>query len=327
MRRLKCSEVAQRPASEPRIEEVTKISSGDSDEKVMPFWGHVSELASRLKIVIVALLITCSVTWLPLDPKGLLDPIRHYQPIMSVLMQRIRQDFLPSGATLIAGGLVDTIFVYMYLSLLIGVVLAYPIIAYEVYAFISPGLYPHERKHISAYMTSFVGLFVFGLVIAYFLIIPITFKILVWFIESGGAVPLINIKDFYNWTLALLLASGLFYTIPVFVVMLVQFGILPLNSVSGRRRKITLYAGLLIVLTIITPDPTPITASIILAPFILVLEAALLVAKRIDKARAGRITETYAASTAEPVSSKCKFCGGSMSPQSPFCAVCGKSQV
>lgn len=305
---------------------LTEIGT-NSEEKAMPFWDHVSELASRLKIVILALLITCSVTWLPLDPKGFLDPIRHYQPIMTVFMQRIRQDFLPAGATLIAGGLVDTIFVYMYLSVLIGVVLAYPIIAYEVYAFVRPGLYPHERKHISAYMTSFVGFFVFGLVMAYFLIIPITFRILVWFIESAGAVPLINIKDFYNWTMALLLASGLFYTIPVFVVMLMQFGILPVNSVSGWKRKITVYAGLLIVLTIITPDPTPITASIILAPFILVFEAALLIAKRIDKGHKEETSETYAVPVAQHATLKCKFCGGLTSTVSSFCPECGKSQV
>jgi sec-independent protein translocase protein TatC len=291
-------------------------------------WGeHLTELASRLKIAILALLITCSIPWLPLDPAGLLDPIRHYRPMMSVLMQTIRHDFLPSEATLIAGGLVDTIFVYMYLSVLIGVVLAYPIIAYEVYEFIRPGLYPHERKHLSAYMTSFVGLFVFGIVMAYFLIIPITFRILVWFIESAGAVPLINIKDFYNWTFTLLLASGLFYTVPVFVVMLVQFRVLPLRSLSGRRRKITVYIGMLVILTIITPDPTPITASIILVPFIVVFEAALLVARRIDKGYAETLGETHGVPAAEPVSSKCKFCGALMSASSPFCTLCGKSQV
>jgi sec-independent protein translocase protein TatC len=297
------------------------------EEEVMSWQEHLVELASRLKVVIVALLITCSVTWLPMDPRGLLDPIRHYQPIMSVIMQRIRHDFLPSQATLIAGGLVDTIFVYMYLSVLIGVVLAYPIIAYELYAYIRPALYPHERKHLSAYMTAFVGLFVFGLVMAYFLIIPITFRILVWFIESGGAVPLINIKDFYNWTLTLLLASGLFYTVPVFVVMLVQFRILPLGSISGTRRKITVYAVLLIVLTIITPDPTPITASIILAPFILVFEASLLIAKRIDKGHKEETSETYAVPVAQRATSKCKFCGGLTSTVSSFCPECGKSQV
>jgi sec-independent protein translocase protein TatC len=214
----------------------------------------------------------------------------------------------------------------MYLSILIGVVLAYPIIAYELYAYVSPALYPHERKHLSGYMTAFVGLFVFGLVMAYFLIIPLTFRILVWFIESGGAVPFIDIKDFYNWTLTLLLASGLFYTIPVFVVMLVQFRVLPLDSISGRRRKITVYAGLLIFLTIITPDPTPITAAIILVPFILVFEAALLVARRIDKGHTERAGETRRPA-ADPASSKCKFCGGLMKTCSPFCTLCGKSQV
>jgi len=98
-----------------------KIGTSLANEKVMSWREHLTELTTRLKIVILALLIACSIAWLPLDAAGFLDPIRHYRPMMSVLMQTIRHDFLPSEATLIAGGLVDTIFVYMYLSVLIGV--------------------------------------------------------------------------------------------------------------------------------------------------------------------------------------------------------------
>jgi Sec-independent protein secretion pathway component TatC len=108
--------------------------------------------------------------------------------------------------------------------------------------------------------------------------------------------------------------------------MLVQFGILPLGFVSGWRKKATVYAVAWLAIWIFGPNPTPITATIIMAPFSLVLEIALLFAKRIDKSRAG-ISETHAVSAARPASSKCRFCGGSMSQQSPFCAACSKSQV
>jgi sec-independent protein translocase protein TatC len=236
-------------------------------------------------------------------------------------MLKIRHDFLPSGATLIAAGLVDTIFVYMYLTLLIGLVLSSPIIAYELYAYIRPALYPHERKYLLTFTGSFVGLFVLGLLMAYFLIIPITFKILVWFITSGGAVPFIGIKDFYNWILTLLLASGIFYTVPVFIVLLVQFGIIPAEFLFGKR-KIMLHVALLIVLIIITPDPTPITAIIIMIPFIVIFEGAALAAKRIETRR--KKDEKHEPSKL-PVGVACKFCGGNVI--SPFCTVCGKSQI
>ena len=63
---------------------------------------HLAELANRLKIVVVALLVTSSICFLPTNLDGFSDPLHSYQPIISILMQKIRRDFLPSGATLIA---------------------------------------------------------------------------------------------------------------------------------------------------------------------------------------------------------------------------------
>ena len=159
---------------------------------------------------------------------------------------------------------------------------------------------------------------------AYFLIIPITFKILIWFITSGGAVPFIGIRDFYYWILTLMLASGIFYTVPVFIVLLVQFGIIPAEYLSGKR-KIMVYVVLLIILTIITPDPTPITATIIMIPFIAIFEGAALAARRIEKGRMRKLGDTYGLPKIQLGGVACKFCGGSVS--SSFCAVCGKSQI
>jgi sec-independent protein translocase protein TatC len=286
-------------------------------------WEHLTELLNRVKVAIFAIAVGSSIGFLPSNAKGWSDPLHYYQPLVSLLMLRMRHDFLPSGAALIASGLVDTIFVYMYLTLLVGVVLAFPIIAYEIYAFIKPALFPNERKHLLAYSGSFIGLFALGLVMAYFLIIPITFKILIWFITSGGALPLIGIKDFYNWILTLLLASGLFYTLPLFIVVLAQFGIVPVEFLSGKK-KITIYIALYIFLNIITPDPTPITATIIFLPFLAIFEVAAFFVKRADTERRITMTEAYGPG-AQLGGIACKFCGGSVA--SSFCAACGKSQV
>jgi sec-independent protein translocase protein TatC len=228
--------------------------------------------------------------------------------------------------------MVDTVFVYMYITVVIGAVLASPVIAYEVYAYIKPALYPHERKALVSYSLSLIGLFVGGIVMAYFLIIPITFKILIWFITSGGALPFISIRDFYNWILTLMLASGIFYTIPVFIVLLVELGVIPGEALSGRRKYLG-YAGLYILLIIITPDPTPITATIIMVPFVLIFEVAAYFARRADEGRRRRMNETLAQPTAQPSAQPqlplggiaCKYCGGTVN--SSFCSTCGKAQI
>jgi sec-independent protein translocase protein TatC len=252
------------------------------EEKRMGFWDHLDELLTRLRIIFITVIVSgLLIGFWPADPRGFLDPTGLYQPVISVFMLKMRHDLLPAGATLIAGGLTDTLYVYMFLSFLIGIVVSSPVIGYELYAFLAPALYPSERKHISRFVAAFFGLFAFGVGMAYFLILPLTFRILVWFISSGGAAPFINIQDFYNMIVTLMLATGAFYTAPVFVVLLVQVGILPAAFIAGKRKL--MYLAFMVILVIVTPDPTPITAVIIMMPFIVIFEGAVLAARRVEK--------------------------------------------
>jgi Sec-independent protein secretion pathway component TatC len=103
--------------------------------------------------------------------------------------------------------------------------------------------------------------------------------------------------------------------------MLVQYGIIPAQSLVGKK-KLMIYFALFIVLNIITPDPTPITATIILIPFIVIFEVAALAAKRIDE---GHKKTGYPYEPPKVGGIVCKFCGGKV--LSSFCTVCNKSQI
>ena len=277
--------------------------------------------------MIIVFAAASSIGFLPADIQGYSDPLRGYRPLVSLLMQRMKHDFLPSNATLIASGLVDTLFVYMYLTLLIGVVLSSPVFVYEIYSYVKPALYPNERKNLLWFMASFVGLFTLGLAMAYLVIIPITFQILVWFITSGGAAPFIGIKDFYNWILALLTAAGVFYTIPVFVVLLVQFGVFSAKVISGKT-KIAIYIGLEMLIWTFGPDPTPVTATIIMVPFAVIFEVALYIARRIEKNRPIKSATDSSPSLRTRLNTvRCRFCSNTLASDSSFCPVCGKSQL
>ena len=293
----------------------------------MTIWQHLSEFVNRLKVMIIVFAVASSIGFLPDSILGYSDPLKGYRPLVSILMQRMKHDFLPSNATLIASGLVDTLFVYMYLTLLIGVVVASPVLVYEIYAYVKPALYPNERKNLLWFMASFVGLFTLGLAMAYFVIIPITFQILVWFITSGGAAPFIGIKDFYNWILALLTASGVFYTVPVFVVLLVQFGVFSAKVISGKT-KIAIYIGLEMLIWTFGPDPTPVTATIIMVPFAVIFETALFIARRIERNRPTKSATDNSPSLRTRLNTvRCKFCSSTLTSYSSFCPVCGKSQL
>ena len=202
----------------------------------LSFWGHVNELVRRLKVVFVTLVVTITIGWLPTSIAGVTHPFGSYQPLLSLVMLRIKADFLPRQATLIAGGMADTVFVMAYLSIIIGLLLASPVIFYEVVAFVKPALYDNEKRVLGYYLGSFIGTLALGATMAYFLVIPVSFRILIYFTLQGGSMPLFFIKDFYNWIFTLFVICGVFYTIPVFIVMLVQVGVFPMKFLRGRNK-------------------------------------------------------------------------------------------
>ena len=164
---------------------------------------------------------------------------------------------------------------------------------------------------------------------AYFLIIPISFRILIYFTMQGGSLPFIFLKDFYNWIFTLFVICGIFYTIPVFLVMLVHARILPMRFLRGRN-KIVVYVILLLLFWVFGPDPTPITGLIMLAPFIAVMETATFFAGRIDQARKKRKEESELGKSGGFgfISTKsCKFCRSPVPEGSSFCRQCKKSLI
>ena len=215
-----------------------------------------------------------------------------------------------------------------YLSIVIGLVLASPVIFYEVVAFVKPALYSDEKKVLGYYVGSFIGLLALGVAMAYFLIIPISFRILIYFTMQGGAVPFIFLKDFYSWIFTLFVICGVFYTIPVFLVMLVHVGVLPIKFLKGRN-KFFAYLVILMVFWIFGPDPTPITGLIMLAPFIFVFETATYFARKIDRTRKRRkeaqangtvpVRQTYISK------SVCPYCNSSIDQGVVFCPGCRRS--
>ena len=297
----------------------------------MSFWEHIDELVRRFKVVLVALIIGIGVGWIPTSLAGITNPAGQYQPMIAPLMIRLRDEFLPKQATLIAGGMADTVFAMAYLSVIVGVLLASPIIFYEVIAFVKPALYDHEKRVLGYYLGSFLGLVALGVAMAYFFVIPISFRILIYFTIQGGATPFIAIKDFYNWIYTIFVLCGVFYTIPIFVVMLVHIGVLPMKYLKGRN-KLFAYLAILLIFWIFGPDPTPITGLIIMAPFVVVFEIATFFGRRIETGRKKRKEAEDSGSYGAPKTgfiafpkNSCKFCNSLVPQGSTFCPKCQRA--
>ena len=260
----------------------------------MSFLEHTEELLYRLRMIFFSVIVTgFAVAFFPTDIQQLFASFFapfsssvEYRPLVSFLMRRMVDDLLPPEASLIAGGLMDTAYVYLMLSFLVGIFLSSPVTSYHLYKFFSPALYKEERRYAIFVIVPFVVLFIFGGTLAYTIILPITFRILMWFITSAAALPLINVQDFVTMVVTLVLGVGFLYTSPIFLALLVDRGVLSVDHLTSQRKMV--YAAFIIVTAVVTPDPTIVSDVILLVPFLAIYEVTILISKRLEKKRIKR---------------------------------------
>jgi len=240
-------------------------------------WVHFEELMSRLrKIVYVMVFSIVVVMSLPADLSKLtrLD-FNEYELLVTVLMEYIQDTLLPDGVTLIAFNWLDSFYIYMSLSFAISFTVILPYLAYQVYGFIAPAIYEHEKRSIFTFVIVFMGLFLFGATYSYYVIIPTTFSVLYKFVYQTRVMPFYAVKDFFDVITFGLLGSGLLYTFPIVIYSLVQLDLILVEELKSMRRH--LFVVLSILTAVLTPDPTPVSMILMTIPFYILFEITIIV--------------------------------------------------
>ena len=154
------------------------------------------------------------------------------------------------------------------LGIYIGVVLASPVVLYQIWLFVAPALYKHERGAISGFLFSTVFLFLAGIAFGYFVTLPYMLKFLVSFtvVSLPGIEPMITVTEYFDLTLMVLLGFGLVFELPVLIFFLSIFGIVTPQFLWRNIRYAILVIA--IVAAIITPTPDAMTMLIFMAPMI-----------------------------------------------------------
>jgi sec-independent protein translocase protein TatC len=150
------------------------------------------------------------------------------------------------------------------LGIYLGVVLASPVVLYQIWLFVAPALYKHERSAITGFLFSTVFLFLAGIAFGYFVTLPYILKFLVGF--QGPVVPMISINEYFDLTLMVLLGLGLVFELPILVFFLSLFGIVTPKFLWKNIRYAILVIA--IVAAIITPTPDATTMLIFMAPMV-----------------------------------------------------------
>ena len=227
------------------------------------FLSHLFELRDRIiksALAIIAVFV-CLVYWAP-DIFHLFS-----QPLL---------DSLPAGGKMIVTDVTGSFFVPMKVTMLVAFLIALPVVIYQLWAFIAPGLYQHERKLVVPLVVSSYSLFVFGMAFAYFLVFPTVFNFMASYNAPLGAEMSTDIDKYLSFAMNTFLAFGITFEVPVVVVVLVRMGIVPLAKLKEIRPYVIV--GAFVISAVVTP-PDVLSQLLLAVPMTLLYELGLFIAR------------------------------------------------
>lgn len=226
------------------------------------FISHLVELRDRLvKASIGIVLVTVALMIWP-GPSHIYDIIA--QPMIAAL---------PAGSKMIATGVIAPFLVPMKVTLALGFILALPWVLYQLWAFIAPGLYAHEKRLVAPLVISSSLLFVAGVAFCYFFVFGRVFHFIAEFSPASIAVTP-DIENYLDFVMSMCLAFGATFEVPVVVVILVRMGIVSLAKLKEWRPYVIV--GAFVIAAIVTP-PDVVSQFSLAIPMWLLFELGLLV--------------------------------------------------
>jgi len=233
----------------------------DSDEK-QPFLSHLEELRKRLVVCALGVGVGFGIAYIFSE--------RLFQLLVAPL-----KAVMPEGDQLIFTNLPEMFFAYLKVAFIAGILAAAPLIFYELWMFIAPGLYQKEKKMVIPFVVSSTILFVGGALFGYFVVFPFGFKFFIGFSnETVKALP--SVKQYFSFSIKLLFAFGAVFELPVIIFFLSKMGIVTPQFLRQKRKYAILMTFALG--AILTP-PDVITQCMMAGPLIVLYEIGILVSK------------------------------------------------
>jgi sec-independent protein translocase protein TatC len=226
------------------------------------FISHLVELRDRLVKALIGVAIVCIALFIWPGPKEIYDFLA--EPMIASL---------PPGAKMIATGVVAPFLVPMKVTLMIALIVALPWVFYQLWAFVAPGLYAHEKRLVLPLVISSSLLFIGGVAFCYFLVFGRVFHFIANFAPNSIAV-MPDIENYLDFVMSMCLAFGATFEVPVVVVILVRMGIVSIEKLKSIRPYIIV--GAFVIAAIVTP-PDVVSQLSLAIPMCLLFELGLLV--------------------------------------------------
>jgi sec-independent protein translocase protein TatC len=230
------------------------------------FISHLIEMRDRLlrAAIAVVVLFVCLFAW--------------RENLYTLLAQPLINK-LPQGSEMLATGVASTFFIPVKVAMMTAFLIAMPYVLYQMWAFIAPGLYQHEKRIGVPLVVASVILFFLGMAFAYFLVFPVVFGFLAGATPKGvNFAP--DISEYLDFVMTLFMAFGITFEIPVAVVLLVKMGMVSVSKLREIRPYVIV--GAFVVGAIFTP-PDVISQFMLAVPMWLLYEMGIIVASMITK--------------------------------------------
>lgn len=225
------------------------------------FVSHLVELRNRVmkaSIAIIAVFL-CLMPW-----AGTI-----YDLLASPMMAA-----LPAGSKMIATGVITPFLIPVKVTLLVAFLIALPVVLYQLWAFVAPGLYEHEKKLIAPLVVSSSLLFIAGIAFCYFFVFRMVFKFINEFApQSISVAP--DIENYFGFVMTMFIAFGMTFEVPVVVIVLVRMGLVTVEKLKQARPYVIV--GAFVIAAVVTP-PDVMSQLLLAIPLCLLYEVGLLLA-------------------------------------------------
>ncbi len=245
-------------------------SDNPEQDTERPFLSHLMELRDRLLRIVVAVIVIFL----------LLAPFAN--KLFSTLAGPLIRH-LPEDSTMIAIEVAAPFLIPFKLALVLAIFIAMPFLLYQLWAFVAPGLYRHEKRLVFPLLVSSTVLFYLGAAFAYFVVFPLVFGFLTKSAPVGVAV-MTDISKYLDFVLTMFFAFGAAFEVPVATFLLVRTGVTSAEALAAKRPYIIV--GAFVLGMLLTP-PDVISQTLLAIPIWLLFELGILLARRAPKAERG----------------------------------------
>lgn len=238
------------------------------DETRMPLTGHLEELRRRLIIAGAAWLVAFLVCY------------AFAEPLFNMIAAPVREA-LPEGSNLVFIHATEPFFTFLKIAALAGLLISLPVIFWQIWGFVAPGLYQNEKRYVIPFVFASTLCFAIGAVFGYRFVFPMGFRVLIEYgINSGDVNAMLSMGSYLALSSKLLLAFGLVFELPIVIFFLARMGVVD-HLMLRRNRKFALLAAFLVGAMLTPPDVFSQTA--LALPFIILYEISIWIARFFGK--------------------------------------------